>query len=45
MSTVTVESSRFGTVRIAADAIIGFPSGLVGLDSRRWPIVGGPTSA
>ena len=40
MSTVTVESSRFGTLEIEADAIIEFPSGLIGLDSRRWTIVG-----
>jgi flagellar assembly factor FliW len=40
MSTVTVESSRFGTLEVAADAIIEFPSGLIGLDSRRWTIVG-----
>jgi flagellar assembly factor FliW len=40
MSTVTVESSRFGTLAIEADAIIEFPSGLIGLDSRRWTIVG-----
>ena len=37
MSTVTVESSRFGTLEIAADAIIEFPSGLIGLDSRAGP--------
>jgi len=40
MSTVTVESSRFGTLEIEADAIIEFPTGLIGLDSRRWTIVG-----
>ncbi len=40
MSTVTVESSRFGTLEIEADAIIEFPSGLIGLDSRRWTVVG-----
>jgi flagellar assembly factor FliW len=40
MSTVTVESSRFGTLEIEADAIIEFPSGLIGLDSSRWTIVG-----
>jgi flagellar assembly factor FliW len=40
MSTVTVESSRFGTLEIEAGAIIDFPTGLIGLDSRRWTIVG-----
>lgn len=40
MPPVTVESSRFGTLEIEADAIIEFPSGLIGLDSRRWTIVG-----
>ena len=41
MSTVTVESSRFGTLEIEAGAILEFPMGLIGLDSRRWAIVGG----
>ena len=40
MSTLTVESSRFGTLEVAADAIIEFPSGLIGLESHRWTIVG-----
>ena len=40
MSTVTLESSRFGTLEIEADAVIEFPTGLIGLDSRRWTIVG-----
>jgi flagellar assembly factor FliW len=40
MSTLTVESSRFGTLEIEADAIIEFPAGLIGLDSRRWTIIG-----
>jgi hypothetical protein len=40
MSTVIVESSRFGTLEIEADAIIEFPTGLIGLDSRRWTVVG-----
>ena len=40
MSTVFVESSRFGTLEIEADAIIEFPTGLIGLDSHRWTVVG-----
>jgi flagellar assembly factor FliW len=40
MSTVTVESTRFGTLELDADAIVEFPSGLIGLESLRWTIVG-----
>jgi flagellar assembly factor FliW len=40
MSTVQLESSRFGTLEIEATSIIEFPTGLIGLDSRRWTIVG-----
>jgi flagellar assembly factor FliW len=40
MSTVLLESSRFGSLEIEAGAIIEFPTGLIGLDSRRWTIVG-----
>ena len=40
MSTVQLESSRFGTLEIEASSIIEFPTGLIGLDSRRWTIVG-----
>jgi flagellar assembly factor FliW len=39
MSTVTVESSRFGTLAIEAGAIIEFPAGLIGLGGRRWAVV------
>jgi flagellar assembly factor FliW len=39
MSTVTVESSRFGTLEIEAGAIIEFPAGLIGLGGRRWAVV------
>ena len=38
MPTLTIESSRFGTLEIAADAVIEFPTGLVGLASRRYTI-------
>jgi flagellar assembly factor FliW len=40
MSTVTVESSRFGTLEIDAGAVIEFPTGLIGLDGHRWAVVG-----
>jgi flagellar assembly factor FliW len=36
---LTVESSRFGTVEIDPAAVVEFPSGLVGLDGRRWAIL------
>ena len=39
MSTVTVESSRFGTLEIDAGAIIEFPAGLIGLGGRRYALV------
>ncbi|MGH2969332.1 MAG: flagellar assembly protein FliW [Solirubrobacteraceae bacterium] len=39
MSTLTVESSRFGTLEIAADAVIEFPAGLIGLGGSRYTLV------
>lgn len=39
MSTLTIESSRFGSLEIAVDAVIEFPTGLVGLGGRRYAIV------
>jgi len=39
MSTLTFESPRFGTVEIAADAVIEFPSGLIGLGGSRYALV------
>ena len=39
MSTVTVESSRFGTLEIEEGAIIEFPAGLIGLGGRHWAVV------
>jgi flagellar assembly factor FliW len=39
MSTVTVESSRFGTLQIEAGSIIEFPAGLIGLGGLRWAVV------
>jgi flagellar assembly factor FliW len=39
MSTLTFESTRFGTVEIDADAVVEFPTGLIGLGGRRYAIV------
>ena len=39
MSTVTIDSSRFGTLEIASEDVIDFPQGLIGLGSRRYAFV------
>ena len=39
MSTVTIESSRFGTLEIAPEEIIEFPNGLIGLGGTQYTIV------
>jgi flagellar assembly factor FliW len=39
MSTLTFESSRFGTLEIASDAVIEFPAGLIGLGGSRFALV------
>ena len=39
MSTLTVESSRFGALEIAAEAVIEFPAGLIGLGGSRYALV------
>ena len=39
MTTLTFESTRFGTVEIERDAVIEFPSGLIGLGGSRYAIV------
>lgn len=41
MSTLTIESSRFGSLEIEAGAVVEFPTGLIGLGGRRWAVVGG----
>jgi flagellar assembly factor FliW len=43
MPTLTFESSRFGTVEIAADAVIEFPAGLIGLGGSRFALVSADT--
>jgi flagellar assembly factor FliW len=39
MSTLTFESTRFGSVEIDRDAVIEFPHGLIGLGGSRYAIV------
>jgi flagellar assembly factor FliW len=41
MSTLTVESTRFGSLEIDADAVIEFPAGLIGLGGTRYTLVTG----
>jgi len=38
MSTLTVESTRFGTLELAPETVIEFPAGLIGLGgaASRW---------
>ena len=45
MTTLTIDSSRFGALEIAADDIIEFPAGLIGLGGRRYAIVATDDSA
>jgi flagellar assembly factor FliW len=46
MSTLTIDSTRFGTLEIPAENVIEFPHGLVGLGGSRYAIVPvGPDSA
>ena len=39
MSTLTIDSSRFGSLEIASDDVIEFPAGLIGLGGRRYALV------
>ena len=39
MSTLTIDSSRFGTLEIASEDVIEFPNGLIGLGGRRFALV------
>lgn len=36
---LTIESSRFGTLEIAPEAVIEFPSGLIGLEGSRYALL------
>ena len=35
----TMESTRFGTIEVASEAIIEFPDGLIGLGGKRFALV------
>jgi flagellar assembly factor FliW len=44
MSTVTIDSPRFGTLEIASEDVIEFPQGLIGLGGQRFAIIEGEGS-
>src|SRR4051812_3923711 len=37
--TITLESSRFGTVEVPAEAVVEFPTGLIGLGGNRYALL------
>lgn len=37
--TVTLESTRFGTLEVPADAVVDFPHGLIGLGGSRYALL------
>lgn len=39
MSTVTIDSSRFGTLEIPSEDVIDFPTGLIGLPGHRYALI------
>ena len=39
MPTLSIDSSRFGTLEIPAEDVIDFPAGLIGLGGRRYALV------
>ena len=39
MSTITIASTRFGTLEIASEDVIEFPNGLIGLGGKQFTIV------
>jgi flagellar assembly factor FliW len=39
MSLLTIQSSRFGTLEIDADAVLSFPHGLIGLGGSRYALL------
>jgi flagellar assembly factor FliW len=45
MSTLTIDSSRFGALEISSGDVIVFPAGLIGLGGRRYAIVATDDSA
>lgn len=38
-TTTTIESSRFGTLQVAAEEVIEFPLGLIGLEGSRYTLL------
>jgi len=45
MPTLTIDSSRFGTLEIPAEDVIEFPAGLIGLGGSRYALVATDDSA
>src|SRR5687767_10257637 len=39
MSTLTIESTRFGELEIDAESVIEFPTGLIGLGGSRYALL------
>jgi flagellar assembly factor FliW len=39
MTTITLESTRFGTVEVPDDAVVEFPNGLIGLGGKRYALL------
>ncbi len=37
---LTIDSTRFGRIEVAPESAIEFPTGLIGLDSRRFTLIG-----
>lgn len=37
--TVTIDSSRFGSIEIPDEGVIDFPSGLIGIEGRRYALI------
>jgi flagellar assembly factor FliW len=39
MTTITLESTRFGTLEVPGDAVVEFPNGLIGLGGKRYALL------
>jgi flagellar assembly factor FliW len=39
VSAITIDSSRFGTLQVAPEAVIEFPTGLIGLGGHRYALL------
>ena len=42
---ITIESSRFGTIEIAPESVVEFPDGLIGLGGSRYALVSTDTDS